>query len=121
MPLKRWKRKREYFRSIPKMYEENSDAKKHQTKCVFFLRIADKSSVIPPCHFRYDLSHGLSVFNFIIRNVFFFMLFLLFLQLSLLFVIISKESFICTGRHGEKMSSRCIIATQCRMFVFETP
>lgn len=46
--------------------------KRHQTKCVFFLRIADKSSVIPPCHFRYDLSHGLSVFNFIIRNVFFF-------------------------------------------------
>lgn len=121
VPLKRWKRKREYFRSIPKLYEGNSDAKSSKSTACFFLRIADKSSAIPPCHFRYDLSHGLSVFNFIIRNVLFFMLFLLFLQLSLLFVIISKESFIYIGRHGEKMSSRCIIATQCRMFVFETP
>lgn len=95
--------------------------KSSKSNACFFLRIADKSSAIPPCHFRYDLSHGLSVFNFIIRNVLFFMLFLLFLQLSLLFVIISKESFIYIGRHGEKMLSRCIIATQCRMFVFETP
>lgn len=38
VPLKRWKRKREYFRSIPKLYEENSDAKKppNQMRVFFF-------------------------------------------------------------------------------------
>lgn len=70
VPLKRWKRKRECFRSIPNCeWRERSWKKKHHRKWnTRFLCIVDKSSAIPSCRFRYDLS--LECFKFFFSTIF---------------------------------------------------